>query len=90
MPSAALAMQRNVPRCSALPGMTKTQKKKKKTVSARPKASNKPKHVRSVSAVEQLAKRRVPTTEVEAPPRVPFVFWPLEVMKWWMPSTNRS
>jgi hypothetical protein len=74
--------------------MTKTHKKKKeKAASTRWKAPNKPKkQVTAARAAEQVAKRPVPMTNVEgSPPRLPFAFWPLEVMKWWwMPSTTRS
>ena len=72
--------------------MTKTHKKKtKKVASTRRKAPNKRKPMMTARAEKQVATRRVPMAIAEeAPRRLPFAFWPLEVMKWWMPRATRS
>ena len=87
-------MQRNVPRCSALAFMTKTHKSKKKkaTASTGRKAPNKRKRTMTTARTgKQVATPPVPITIAQEPPtRLPFAFWPLEVMKWWMPRATRS
>ena len=71
--------------------MKKThKKKKKKAASTRWKAPNKRKPM-TARAEKQVAARPVPMTIAEEPPpTLPFAFWPLEVMKWWMPRATRS
>jgi len=68
--------------------MKKTQKKREKA-STRHRAPNKRKH--EMTARTEVATRPVPMTIAEEPrPRLPFGFWPLEVMKWWMPRATQT
>jgi hypothetical protein len=70
--------------------MTKRHKAKKaKATSTRRKTPNKPKHVLK-SAVTLAAPSPIATIIAEEPKAKPLVFWPLEVMRWWMPKAARS
>ena len=65
------------------------KKKKAKAVSTQ-KAPNKRKQMRAMAA-EPAATPPIPMTIAEKPtPRLPLIFWPLEVLRWWTPSVTRS
>lgn len=53
------------------------------------KAPNKRKRVVTAAAKPEVAPI-APTIIAPAPKQQPFLFWPLEVMKWWMPSSART
>jgi hypothetical protein len=70
-------------------GMTKNRKKRKApAASRRPKTANKRKQM-TARAAELAATRPVPMTDAKKPSfRLPLVFWPLEVLRWWTPSAG--
>jgi len=67
---------------------TNRKKRKAPAASRRPKTANKRKQM-TARAAEPAATRRVPMTNAEKPSfRVPLVFWPLEILRWWTPSAR--
>jgi hypothetical protein len=67
--------------------MTKARKvKKAKAISTR--SSYKRKHL--VTTAAKLVTTPATTTVIaEEPPKMPFLFWPLDIMRWWMPTSTR-
>jgi hypothetical protein len=54
------------------------------------KAPNKRKRIVTAAAKPEVAPIAAPTIAKEPKPQQSFPFWPLEVMKWWMPSSART
>ena len=70
-------------------GMTKAHKAKEpRATSTRFKASNKRK-LTVRAATTSVTTPATTTVIVQEPSKMPFVFWPLDILRWWMPISPR-
>lgn len=71
-------------------GMTKAHKAKKpRAISTRFKASNKRK-LMVRTAAKSVTTPATTTVIAQEPSKMPFVFWPLDILRWWMPTSPRG